>query len=204
MKKIHVMIVDDHEIVRMGLSALFDAEKDMEVVGEAADGAEALRKAKKLQPDVVVTDLLMPVMDGVELTRSLCEMTSAIPKVLILTTSTTASELRRAIDVGASGIALKTSPNSRLPGMIRAIYSGGKAIPDEVKDILNSEESIVLTDRQREVLSALARGLTNEDIGNLLNISINSVKWHLKTLFALLGVANRSEAAALAIKEKMI
>lgn len=204
MKKIRLLIADDHEIVRMGLSALLDSEPDIEVVGEAVDGDEAVRKALQLKPDVVVMDLMMPGTDGAAATALIRARLPDV-RVLILTTSGSADHIRSALDAGASGVALKSAANSKLPPAIRAIAAGQLSIAPEVEQMFAEDPPAAeLTDRQREILSAVVRGLTNPEIGTALGISPNSVKWHLKEIFARIGAANRSEAVAIALQRHLL
>lgn len=204
MSTIKVLIADDHAIVRMGLSALLDAEDDIEVVGEADDGKAAVRAVLKLQPDVVVLDLMMPVMDGIAATR---EIKSALPsaKVLILTTSTVSDDLAHAIDAGADGAITKSTANAKLLSAIRTVAAGRKFISPEVARLIATDPPApTLTDRQRDILDGLTRGLTNAEIANLLGITLDSVKEHINVVFAKLGAANRAEATMIAARKHLL
>ena len=204
MSAIRVLIADDHAIVRMGLSALLDAEDDIEVVGEADDGKAAVRAVLKLQPDVVVLDLMMPVMDGIAATR---EIKSALPsaKVLILTTSTVSDDLAHAIDAGADGAITKSTANAKLLSAIRTVAAGRKFISPEVARLIATDPPApTLTDRQLDILDGLARGLTNAEIANQLGIATDSVKEHINVVFSKLGAANRAEAVAIALRKQLL
>ena len=203
MKKISILIADDHEVVRSGLAAIFGFQKDFTVVAEARNGEEAIRLAKRHQPDVVVMDLVMPVKDGVEATR---EIVANVPtaRILILTTFATSADLQRAIDAGAAGAVSKDAPNRELVAAIRAIARGEHAVSSDIENQLAAADMPVLTDRQQEILEALTRGLSNLDIAKMCGISEDGVKAHMKTLFTKLNVSNRLEAASYALKHKLV
>lgn len=202
--EIRVLVVDDHAIVRMGLVALLEAEDDIAVVGDADDGAAALRKAAKLKPDVVVLDIMMPVMDGVTATRKLRENVPDA-KVLILTTSTVSDDLAHAMEAGACGIVPKSSPNRNLLAAIRAVAAGEKAVAPEIQELISQDPPVPeLTARQREILDSVTRGLTNADIACELGITQDCVKEHLSAIFLKIGAANRAEAIAIALRKHLL
>ena len=204
MSAIKVLIADDHAIVRMGLSALLDAEDDIEVVGESDDGRSAVRSALRLQPDVVVMDLMMPVLDGIGATR---EIKSKLPsvKVLILTTSTVSDDLAHAIDAGAEGAITKSTANDRLLAAIRAVASGQRYVSPEVSRLISSDPPLpALTDRQQEILAGITRGLTNAEIAKQLGIAPDSVKEHINVVFNKIGAANRAEATMIAARKHLL
>ena len=204
MDQIKLLIADDHAVVRSGLAALLEADDGIRVVGEAEDGADAVRKTAKLRPDVVVMDLLMPGMDGIAATL---EIVRKVPetKILILTTSTVPAELRQALEAGACGAILKTSDYDALIRAVRAVAAGQRAVSSDIEDLLACESPAVeLTDRQLEVLQLVAKGLTGTDIASVLGVSRATIKKHLELIFAKLGVANRTEAAALAISKHLV
>lgn len=204
MGKIKVLIVDDHAIVRMGMVALVNAQPNLEVVGEARNGDLGVKAALRLRPDVVVMDILMPVMDGVEATR---RIVAALPetKVLVLTTSTEASELSAALDAGATGAIPKTTDNPVLLSAIRSVAAGNRVVSGEIEAIIASEEPLPnLTPHQLDMLASIVRGLTNADIAKQFGISENTVRKATSTIFAKLDVANRTEAAALALRRNLV
>ena len=202
--KIKVLIIDDHAILRMGLTALLNSKKDIEVVGDAASGAAGIRKAVKLKPDVVIVDLVMPDMDGVETTRQMLEK-DPTAKVMILTTFGTADGISHALAAGARGAVMKNVEFTELVAAIKAVAAGGRAISPEIERILATEPPIPeLSPRQAEILASLARGLSNVDIATQLGISLNMVKEHTSSLFAKLGVANRAEAISLALRKHLL
>ncbi len=175
----------------------------MSVVGEAANGREAVEMAKCLQPDVVVMDLSMPVMDGASATA---EITAALPKthVVVLTSYGTSNDLVRAMDAGAVGAVLKTISGDGLASAIRLADNGETAIDSAIMSMLKAEPTAIhLTDRQHDILVSITRGLTNNDIAKQFGISTNAVKHHLSAIFAKIGTANRAEAAAYALERHL-
>lgn len=204
MSKIKVLIADDHAIVRMGLAALIGAEADIEVVGEAKNGIEAVRESLRLTPDVVIMDIMMPKKDGVTATQEIHEKLPTA-KVLILTSVSASDGITRAIAAGASGAILKNAENQSVIDAIREIVTGKQVIAKEVRRLIRKDPPAPeLSPRQQEILTSLTRGLTNDDIAKQLGISVPSVKTHLAALFAKLGVANRSEAVAIALRKHLL
>ena len=204
MKKIKVLIADDHAIVRMGLAALISAEADIEVVGEAKNGIEAVRESLRLAPDVVIMDIMMPKKDGITATQELHEKLPTA-KVLILTSVSASDGITRALAAGAAGAVLKNAENQSVIDAIREIVAGKQVIAKEVRRLIRKDPPAPgLSPRQQEILTSLTRGLTNEDIAKQLGIGLPSVKTHLVALFAKLGVANRSEAVAIALRKHLL
>lgn len=204
MEPIRVLVVDDHAIVRMGLSALFETQTDIVLAGAAEDGAEAVRKAKRLRPDIVVMDIMMPVMDGVAATREIvAENPSA--KVIVLTTSASSDEIAKALEAGAAGAILKSEANRRLLATIRSVARGNRVLSQETTAMLSKDPPVErLSPRQFEILQSLARGLTNAEIATELGISSESVKEYVNYLFQKLGAANRAEAVSLAYRKHLL
>ena len=204
MESIKILIADDHAIVRMGLVTLLGAQDGLEIVGEASNGEQAVARALKLKPDVVVMDLVMPKKDGIAATTELHEKLPTA-KCLILTSFGTAEELQAALHAGAAGILLKSTANSKLVAAIRKIASGKKAIADDVEQLLSEEQPIPdLSPRQREILESITRGLSNAQIALQLDIGAESVKTHMEKLFAKLGAATRAEAVAIALRKHLL
>ena len=205
MDKIKVLIADDHAIVRMGLSALLETKPDIEVVGEAANGDLAVKKALKLRPDIVIMDLLMPGLDGIAATKALHEQVPDV-KVLVLTTSTVSDDLSRALQNGASGIVIKSSSNGTLVQAIRDIAAGKRYLPKEVSTLISVDPPVGhdLTDRQTQILQLVAQGQSTYNIAQDLNLSEIMVKKHLSAVFRKLGAANRTEAVAIALRKQLV
>ena len=204
MDKIKILIADDHAIVRVGLATLLSAQDGFEVVGEASNGEQAVSRALKLKPDVVVMDLVMPKKDGVAATTELHEKLPTA-KCLILTSFGTVEELQSALHAGAVGILLKSTANNKLIAAIRKVAAGKTVIADDVEQLLSQDESIPeLSPRQREILESITRGLSNAQIALQLDISAESVKTHMSKLFAKLGAANRAEATMIAARKHLL
>jgi len=202
--KIRVLIADDHSVVRMGLASLLGTANNVEVVGEAIDGADAVRKALALAPDVVVMDLVMPRKDGVAATK---EIHAAAPgvRILVLTTFGTSDEIAHALKAGASGAIMKSATNRELLAAVQAVAAGRSAVSEEVEGILANDPPIPdLSQRQHEILESITRGLTNKEIATQLEISLESVKSHIKVLLEKLGAASRTEAVAIAVRKQLL
>ena len=201
---IRVLIADDHEIMRMGLVSLLETDELISVVGEAVDGEEAVRKAQKLRPDVVVMDLMMPVKDGSEATQ---EIKAALPetRILLLTTFGTADGIAHAIEAGAEGALLKSTTNSNIIKAIRALADGKQFISSEVKELLTKDPPVPeLTERQRLILASITEGLTNQAIADRLGISEDGVKRHVNAIMVKLGADSRAEAVAIALRKHLL
>ena len=185
------------------LAAILSFEKDLEVVGEAEDGLKAVHLARRLKPDIVIMDLLMPVLDGVGATLRIAAEAPAT-KVLILTSYGSALEIRKALDAGARGAIMKSESDDVLLKAIRTIAAGERFVARDIEQTLSADEGVQLSDRQRELLASITRGLSNDDIAQLLGISTSAVKQRLTVLLAKLGAANRTEAAAIALKKQLL
>lgn len=204
MNKTTVLIIDDHAILRMGLASLLNAKSGIEVVGDAANGRTGIPKVLKLHPDVVIMDLMMPGMDGAETTRQLLAKDPG-SKVLILTTFGTSDGITHAIEAGAKGAIMKNCDFSELVTAIRTVAKGEEYLSPEVKRIISKDPPIApLSPRQAEILQSIVRGLSNPDIAKQLGISLDMVKEHTEALFQKLGVANRPEAVAIALRKHLL
>lgn len=204
MKKIKVLIADDHAIVRTGLTSLLGTQRDFTVVGEADDGESAVTLARRLDPDVIIMDYRMPKMDGATATA---EILSAQPeiKVLILTSYGEAEGIARALRSGAAGALMKTDNNDELIAAIRKLTDGQRVVSPEIERLLSETPSAQeLTDRQLQILELVTRGLSNRDIADLLGIREDSVKKHANAIFAKIGAANRVEATAIALRKQLL
>ena len=204
MRKTTVMIVDDHSVVRMGLTAIINLEKDFTVCGEAENGNEAAKAAAALKPDVIIMDLVMPDMDGADTTKEILKV-SPDSHVLILTTFGSAADISRAFEAGATGAVTKNLSNDDLMKAIRATRDGIRYVSQEIEQSLNEDNGdIRLSPRQREVLDSITRGLSNENIATMLGISKSRVKQHLNELYEKLGAANRAEAVSIALRKHLL
>ena len=204
MDKITVLIADDHAIMRMGLIALFESDDQIEVVGEAKNGEIAIKQALKLKPDIVVMDLLMPVVDGITATKVICDKLPNT-KVLVLTTSTVSDDLNRALANGASGVVIKSENYDTFLQAIKDVHAGKRYIPADVAELIAQDPPAkALTERQLAILTSTARGLSNDEIAREFNISKAMVKKYLKATYQKLDAANRSEAIAIAQRKHLL
>ncbi len=202
--RIKVLIADDHAIVRKGLASLLGTKKDIIVVGEAEDGEEAVQKAVKLTPDVIIMDLMMPKKDGVAATAEIHRLLPET-KIMILTSYGTSDGIAHALEAGASGALMKSTEFAEFVSAIRAIAAGERVVAPEIKRQLAEDPPVPeLTPRQTEILHSITRGLTNADIAKLLGIREDSVKEHVNAIFIKLGAANRSEAITIALRKHLL
>jgi DNA-binding NarL/FixJ family response regulator len=203
-RKIRILIADDHYIVRMGLVAIVNTEADMEVVAEAADGAQAVELFARFRPDLALLDTRMPVKDGIQAT---VEIRRRFPdaSIVMLTAFDGDADIRRALEAGVKGYVLKSSTGEDLIPALRAVYAGKSWVPAEVTTRLaalkNFEE---LTAREIEILQQLAKGMANKQIADTLGITEYTVKDHLKNILAKLRVADRTEAVTVALRRGII
>jgi len=203
---IRLLVVDDHPVVRAGIVGLLAGEPDLEVVGEAADGAQACDLAAALHPDVVLMDLRMPVMDGTTATERILAATPTV-RVVVLTTYETDADILRAVEAGATGYLLKDTPRDDLVAAVRAVAGGETVLAPSVArrlvaGVRNAAER--LTARELEVLAVVARGGSNAQIGVELFISEATVKTHLLRIFAKLGVDDRTRAVTVALERGIL
>ena len=208
-KPIKVMLVDDHPIVRNGLKAMLLAVDDMELAGEAGSGEEAVTGCYESLPDVILMDLVMPGMDGLETTRALLAKYPDM-KIIILTSFPEENLVQRAMEAGAKGYLLKNASLGRLSDAIRTVYSGRPALGPEATEALIQAKSRPakvgdnLSARELEVLTLMVEGLSNEEIAGRLSISPSTAKNHVGACLAKLGAANRAQAAVMAIEYKLV
>jgi DNA-binding NarL/FixJ family response regulator len=203
-KNLRILIVDDHYVVRMGLAALVETEPDLQVVGEAANGKEAVELFAELNPDLVLMDVRMPVADGIEATRKICRLSPGA-RILMLTTYDGDDDIYRALQAGAGGYVLKNSTRESLIPALRAVAVGQRWIPQEVASRLAGRKMFEeLTSREVEVLKQLATGRANKENADVLKISEYTVKDHLKSILGKLHVADRTEAVTAALQRGII
>jgi two-component system, NarL family, response regulator LiaR len=201
---IRVLIADDHAVVRQGLRTFLDLQDDIEVVGEAADGAEAVALAERLAPDVVLMDLVMPGVDGVEAIRRLRERAPAT-RAVVLSSFIDDDRLVPVIRAGAAGYLLKDVQPAELVDAIRTVHGGGALLHPQVAARLLAEMAgDPLTPREREVLSLVGRGMANKLIARELGLAEKTVKAHVSSILAKLGVADRTQAALYAVREGLV
>jgi DNA-binding NarL/FixJ family response regulator len=215
--KIRVLVADDQAVFRKGLFVVLDAEDDIEVVAEAADGESAIAKAEELAPDVVLMDVRMPKIDGIEAARQIREVLPST-RILMLTVSDEEDDLYEAIKAGANGYLLKEISIEEVAGAIHAVVQGQSLIsPSMASKLLTEFSSLarqaaeksqvpapVLTARELEVLKLVATGMTNKDVGDQLYISENTVKNHVRNILEKLHLHSRMEAVMYAVRQKLL
>lgn len=210
-----VLIVDDQQLMRVGLRMVLDSHKDISVVGEAGDGAAAVRAAQQLHPAVVLMDIRMPVLDGVEATRQIVRAERS--KVLVMTTFDLDEYALAALRAGASGFLLKDTPPEQLVAAVRSVASGDSVVSPSVTrrlldrfvaaapELVTDTSALdVLTDREREVLEHMARGRSNAEIAEALFLSEATIKSHVGKVLAKLGLRDRVQAVVLAYETGMV
>jgi DNA-binding NarL/FixJ family response regulator len=210
MSKIRILLADDHVILRQGTRQLLENESDMEVVGEASNGAEAVELVEKFKPDIVIIDVAMPVMNGIEATKKIKEILPGI-KILVLTGYDYDEYIFSLLEMGAAGYLLKDVSGDELVGAIRAVYLGEPVLhPTVMRKLMDRCKTItpqqpetrtnVLSEREMEVLKLAVSGKSNKDIAESLNISLRTVQAHMRSIFNKLGVGSRSEAIVSGLK----
>ncbi|MFG2825674.1 response regulator [Kitasatospora sp. NPDC048365] len=206
---IRVLLVDDHQVVRRGLRTFLEVQDDIEVVGEAADGAEAVERTTALRPDVVLMDLKMPGVDGIEALKLLKEQ-GAAARVLIVTSFTEHRTMVPALRAGAAGYVYKDVDPEALAGAIRSVHAGHVLLQPELAEALLSDDGPrapqgrggTLTDREREVLGHIADGRSNREIARALHLSEKTVKTHVSNILMKLDLADRTQAALWAVRHQ--
>ncbi len=210
---IRILIADDHPVVRDGLAAILGTQPDFQVVGEAANGQELLERAIALRPDIVLVDLVMPGMDGVEALQRLSRDQPQV-KTLVFTAFDSDERILEAIQAGTGGYLLKGAPRDELFRAIRVVSAGGSLLEPVVASKLlrhvrrrkegDSEPGTELTGREREVLGWIAQGKTNREIADLLVISERTAKFHTSSILRKLGATNRTEAVRIAVQRGLL
>jgi two-component system, NarL family, response regulator LiaR len=206
--RIKVMLVDDHAVVRSGLSAFLSVIPDLELIGEAENGDEAVRRCGLLNPDVILMDLMMPGTDGVTATRLIHEKYPAV-HIIALTSFPEDDLVQKALQAGATGYLMKNVSARELADAIRAAHKGKMTLSPEAAQALahaaaNQAEGAELTDREREVLKLMVEGLNNAEIAERLVVSLSTVKYHISNILSKLQVDNRVAAVTLAIQKKLV
>jgi NarL family two-component system response regulator LiaR len=211
---IRILVVDDHIVVRRGLIAMLETEPGMQIVGEAANGAEAVEQAQKLVPDVILMDLVMPVMDGIEATRQIKQEMPSV-NILVLTSFSTNDKVIPSLNAGAIGYLLKDSTPTELVRAIQQVAQGEGSLPTEVtRQILAQLQTSVgsadqpaeeeLTERETEVLKLMAHGYSNAEIARLMVVSNATVYTHVSRILSKLKVTSRTQAALYALRKKLV
>ncbi|MFF0436774.1 response regulator [Streptomyces sp. NPDC004327] len=208
-KAIRVLLVDDHQVVRRGLRTFLEVQDDIEVVGEASDGAEGVARAEELRPDVVLMDVKMPGTDGIEALKRLRELGNPA-RVLVVTSFTEQRTVVPALRAGASGYVYKDIDPDALAGAIRSVHAGHVLLQPEVAEALLSQDDhgqgggtgrgTTLTEREREVLGLIADGRSNREIARALVLSEKTVKTHVSNILMKLDLADRTQAALWAVR----
>jgi NarL family two-component system response regulator LiaR len=206
---IRVLVVDDHAVVRNGIRYSLLAYKDIELVGEAANGKEALRMCRGIQPDVILMDMRMPGLDGVDATRAIVELYPQV-QVIALTSFQEGNLVQEALQAGAIGYLLKDVEMDALAQAIRAAHAGRSTLAPEAAQALaktaiqSTRRGHDLTEREREVLALLVEGKSNVEIAEDLAVSLSTARFHVSAIIDKLGVANRTQAATLAVRHKLV
>ena len=215
-ERLRVMVADDHALFRRGLQMVLEAEPDIDLIGEASDGVEAVEKSQELMPDVILMDVRMPKRSGIEAASQIKDLLPHV-KILMLTISDEEADLYDAIKAGASGYLLKEIPIEEVADAIRSVWAGQSRIsPSMASKLLNEFAAMSkatgdrsqipaprLTDREMEVLRLVAKGMNNRDIAKDLYISENTVKNHIRNILEKLHLHSRMEAVVYAVKEKL-
>lgn len=206
--KIRIMLVDDHAVVRSGLSAFLSVNPDLELVGEAENGEQAVVRANALKPDVILMDLMMPVMDGVAATQAIKKQNPQI-QIVALTSFQEDELVQNALKAGAVGYLMKNVTARELAAAIKSARDGRMTLSPEAAQALvrasqQAEETEILTEREREVLKLMVDGLNNAEIAERLVVSLSTVKYHISNILMKLGVDNRVAAVTMALQKKLV
>jgi two-component system response regulator NreC len=215
MPKLRVLLVDDHTVVRQGLRKILESDDEIEIVGEAGDGRAAVDMAQRMRPHVVVMDVALPELNGIEATRQITKRVDGA-KVLVLTMHSDDVYVRQSLKAGARGYLLKDSEDLDLIKAVKAVGNGGSFFSPTVSKVLLAgylgdaqgkevEDNLsLLTDREREVLQLIAEGKTNKEVAHLLSVSINTVETHRKHVMEKLDLHNTAELVRFAVRKKIV
>ena len=207
--KIKVMVVDDHPLVRHGIKTVFEAYNDMLLVAEAENGREAIKMCGKYMPDVVLMDMIMPLLDGAEAAEQIIKNWPGV-KIIALTSFNDEDLIRKSLKAGVVGYILKNTSGAKLVKTIKDVYKGKLALSSQATKVLLSElreppdKTIKLTEREKEILALIVEGLSNKQIAQRLFLSNSTVQFHVSNILSKLGVSKRTEAAYLALKQKLV
>ena len=207
--KIKVMVVDDHPLVRHGMKTVFEAYDDIDLVAEAENGKEALEMCEKYKPDIVIMDMVMPILDGAEATSLLVKRFPDI-KVIALTSFNDKDLIKKSLKAGAVNFLLKNISGAKLVKTIKDVYKGKYVLSPHATKILLTElrektdDDVKLTKREKEILTLIVEGLSNKEIARRLFLSNSTIQFHVSNLLSKLGVSKRTEAAYLALKQKLV
>jgi DNA-binding NarL/FixJ family response regulator len=202
---ISIVIADDHPVVREGLAAIFKSQNDIKVVAEAANGEEALELCNHHLPDVLLLDLRMPKKDGLQVITELAAHRASRPRVIVMTTYESEEDIRRALKAGAKGYLVKGTAPQQIRESVRRVAAGESLLPANIAaKLAESMAHPELSERERQVLQYMANGRSNKEIGQILYISENTVKAHVKSILTKLDAMGRTEAIAIAINRGLI
>ena len=202
---IKVVIADDHPVVREGLVAIFKSQSDIKVIAEATNGEETLELCREHSPDVLLLDLRMPKKDGLQVIGELGTHKLSRPRVIVMTTYESEEDIRRALKAGAKGYLVKGTAPQQIRESVRRVAAGESLLPEDIAaKLAESMAHPELSERERQVLQYMANGRSNKEIGQVLYISENTVKAHVKSILAKLDAMGRTEAIAIAIKRGLI
>jgi DNA-binding NarL/FixJ family response regulator len=202
--KIRVLLVDDHFVMRTGLATSLNSAEDLAVVGEASDGYEAVAAFESLSPDVVVMDLRLPRLDGIEATRQICQK-QPVARIIVLSSSEGDEDIHRSLAAGAMGYLSKRASRDELLCAIRAVIKGHRYVsPDIAQRLAEHYSRVPLSERELDVLQRIANGRSNREIATELSISEATVKFHVTGILAKLGVLDRTQAVTTAIRRGIV
>ena len=203
-QQIRVIIADDHPVVREGLAAILRSQEDIKIVGEATDGEEACKLYDQLFPDVLMLDLRMPKKDGLQVLTELMSRRAPEPRIIVMTAYESEEDLRRASNAGAKGYLVKGANPQQIRAAIRTVAAGESLFPAEVSKLAESTAHPELSERELQVLQYIANGRSNVEIGQILYISEDTVKGHVRSILTKLDAMGRTEAIAIAAERGLI
>jgi DNA-binding NarL/FixJ family response regulator len=199
-----ILIVDDHPVVRAGLTSMLSTQAGMDVIGNASGGREALALLGEITPDVILIDLRMPGMSGLETMRAI-NLLQDPPRIIVLTSFETDEDVYQAVEAGAHGYVLKSASQDELVTAIRRVCAGGRYFPAHIAtQLTNRMARSSLTPRERQILQLVAKGLTNKEIGRVFGISDNTARNHVNNIIEKLEVSDRTEAATIAMRQGLL